>query len=216
MFQNRKRILLYVLGSLLLGFVILTILISYIPIPLFDKEFSEEIQEHRYPLLDNLMKVVSWPGYAPQSWLMVLSVSIAFFLAKKKKEAIFITLTLLSGVISRVLKVLIDRPRPTEDLVRIIDIAKYQSFPSGHVLFYVIFFGFLVILMSKMKNINRIVRISVIAISAFLIFTIPISRIYLGAHWFTDVLGSILLGLLLLFILGSFYLKSRFGEIESQ
>lgn len=208
MFQNRKRLLLSVLGSLLLGFVILTILVSYTPVLLFDYEFSEEVQEHQFPLLDVLMKVVSWPGNAPQSILIVLSASLVFAVFKKKTEAFFIALTLLSGAISRLLKVLIDRPRPTDDLVRIIDVAKYQSFPSGHVLLYVIFFGFLIILMSKMKNINRVVRISIIAISAFLIFTIPISRIYLGAHWFTDVLGSILLGLLLLFILSYLYLKN--------
>ena len=208
MFQNRKRILIYVLGSLLLGFIILTILISYTPIPLFDHEFSEEVQEHQHPFLDKLMNVVSWPGYAPQSMLLVLSVSLVFFLLKKKREAFFIALTLLSGVISRVLKILIDRPRPTDDLVRIIDVAKYQSFPSGHVLLYVIFFGFLIVLMSKMKEIHGAVRIAVIVVCAFLIFTIPFSRIYLGAHWFTDVLGSIMLGLLGLFFLSYYYLKS--------
>lgn len=208
MFQNRKRILLYVLGSLLLGFVILTILVSYTPIPLFDHEFSEEVQEHQNPFLDKLMKVVSWPGYAPQSILVVLSVSFVFLLLKKKREAFFIALTLLSGVISGLLKVLIDRPRPTTDLVRIIDVAKYKSFPSGHVLLYVIFFGFLIILMSKIKEINRAVSVAVIAVCAFFIFTIPVSRIYLGAHWFTDVLGSIMLGLLGLSILSYFYLKA--------
>jgi undecaprenyl-diphosphatase len=197
-----------VLGSLLLGFIILTVFVSYTPIPFFDHEFSEEVQEHQNPLLDTLMKEASWLGYAPQSLLMVLFTSLVFFLLKKKREAFFITLTLLSGVIGSALKVLIDRPRPTEDLVRIIEVAKYQSFPSGHVLFYLIFFGFLIILMSKIKDINRVVRIIVIMVSALLIFTIPVSRIYLGAHWFTDVLGSILLGLLLLFVLSYLYLKS--------
>lgn len=208
MFQYRKRILLYVLGSLLLGFVILTILVSYTPVLLFDQKISEEVQEHQHLLLDVSMKAVSWPGYAPQSILLVLSASLIFFLFKKKKEAFFIALTLLSGVISSSLKILTNRPRPTDDLVRIIDVAKYKSFPSGHVLLYVIFFGFLIVLMSKMKNINLAVRITVIAISAFFLFIIPISRIYLGAHWFTDVFGSILLGLLLLFILSYVYLKN--------
>lgn len=198
----------YVLGSLLLGFVILTILISYTPIPLFDQEFSERVQKHQHPLLDIVMNVVSWPGYAPQSTLMVLSVSLVFFLWKRKRESLFIALTLTSGVISRALKILIDRPRPTDDLVRIIDVAKYQSFPSGHVLLYVIFFGFIIILMNKIKEINRSVRIALIVVCAFFIFTIPLSRIYLGAHWLTDVLGSIMLGLLGLYVLSYYYLKS--------
>jgi len=204
---NRKRIIFYVLGSIFLGFLLLTIIVTIFPPSAIDQEFSEEIQEHQYPLIDWVMKAISWPGSAPQSALIVLSVAIIFLIFKLKREAGFIILTLLSGVVSRVLKILIDRPRPTDDLVRIIEKAKHQSFPSGHVLFYVIFFGFLLILMYHLKEINRTLRIAVAAISAFLIFTIPISRIYLGAHWFTDVLGSALLGILGLYALSYYYLK---------
>ena len=207
MIARRKRILFYVLGVILLGFVVLTITVASFPVSLIDREFSEEIQEHQYPLLDSLMKAVSWPGSAPQSLLIVLSTSLIFLLLKRKREALFITLTLLSGLISRSLKILVDRPRPTDDLVRIIVHAKHQSFPSGHVLFYVIFLGFLIVVMNQLKDIPRGLRISVMVISAFLIFTVPISRIYLGAHWFTDVLGSALLGTLGLFALSYFYLK---------
>jgi len=204
---NRKRIIIYVLGSIFLGFLFLTIMVSLFPVSLLDREFSEELQEHQNPMLNGLMKIISWPGYAPQSIIIALSVSIVFLVIKRKREAIFTALTLSSGLISSSLKILIDRPRPTEDLVRIIQKAKYQSFPSGHVLFYVIFFGFLIILMYHLKDLNRSLRITVAAISAFLIFTIPVSRIYLGAHWFTDVLGSALLGILALYALSYYYLK---------
>ncbi len=206
--KSRKRIIFYVLGSIFLGFLLLTVMVSLFPVSLLDREFSEEIQEHQNHLLDVLMKAISWPGYTPQSIFIALSVSFIFLVIKRKREAIFTTLTLLSGLISSSLKILIDRPRPTDDLVRIIEKAKYQSFPSGHVLFYVIFFGFIIILMNHLKDINRSLRITVMIISSFLIFTIPISRIYLGAHWFTDVFGSALLGILGLYALGYFYLKT--------
>lgn len=208
MVKSRKRIIFYVLGSIFLGFLLLTIMVSLFPVSLLDREFSEEIQEHQNPLLDWVMKAISWPGTAPQSLLVVLTSSLIFLLLKRKREAVFITLTLLSGLISRFLKILIDRPRPTDELVQIIEKAKHQSFPSGHVLFYVIFFGFIIILMNHLKDINRVLRMTVMLISSFLIFTIPISRIYLGAHWFTDVFGSALLGILGLFALGYFYLKT--------
>lgn len=205
--QRRKSILFYVVGGILLGFIILTVLVSAFPVSLLDREFTEEIQEHQYPILDSYMEAISWIGSIPQSILVVLAVSIVFLLFKRKREAIFIPFTLLSGLVSRLLKILIDRPRPTEDLVRIIEKAKHQSFPSGHVLFYVTFFGFLIIVMNHLKDINRALRISVMAISALLIFTIPISRVYLGAHWFTDVLGGAMIGSLCLFILSYIYLK---------
>ncbi|MEJ7692500.1 phosphatase PAP2 family protein [Daejeonella sp.] len=207
--ERRKRILLYVLGGILLGFIVLTILVSFFPVSVIDREFSEEVQEHQYPFLDSLMKFVSWPGYTPQSVVIASVTAIIFFLFRRRKESLFILLTMISGVISSSLKILIDRPRPTDDLVRIIEIAKHQSFPSGHVLFYVSFFGFLIILMNHLKDINRPFRIAVIAVCAFMIFTIPVSRIYLGAHWFTDVLGSAMLGILFLFGLSYLYMKNH-------
>lgn len=206
MIERRTRLIYYVLGGIFLAFVFLSILVTYTTFP-FDHEFSEEVQENQHPLLDILMGAVSWPGYRPQSILLPLSVSLIFFLYRKKREALFVGLTLLSGLLSRFLKILIDRPRPTEDLVRVIDKAKYQSFPSGHVLLYVVFFGFLMVLMYKMKEINFTVRVTVALTSAFFIIAVTFSRIYLGAHWFTDVLGSILLGTLCLFALTYFYLK---------
>lgn len=205
--ERRKRILFYVLGSIFLGFLVLTIVVSLFPNSLLDREFSEEIQEHQYAWLDTLMKVISLPGNVPVSIVMVLGVSAIFLLFQLKRESLFIILTFLSGVISHSLKILIDRPRPTDSVVRIIEIAKHQSFPSGHVLFYVVFFGFIVVLMNHLKFISRPVRISIASVCMFLIFTIPFSRIYLGAHWFTDVLGGFMLGILTLFTLSYFYLR---------
>ncbi len=207
--ERRKRILLFVLEGILLGFVFLTILVSSFPVSLIDREFSEEVQEHQHPMLDSIMKAISWPGYAPQSVVIAVSIAIIFFLFKRRKESLFILLTMISGVIGRSLKILIDRPRPTDDLVRIIEKAKHQSFPSGHVLFYISLFGFLIILMNHLKDINRSFRSGVITVCAFMIFAIPFSRIYLGAHWFTDVLGSALLGILFLFGLSYFYMKNH-------
>ncbi len=204
---RRKRILVYVLGSILLGFIVLTIGISLFPNSVFDREFSAEIQEHQNPILDLLMKGISIAGYVPVAVTMVLGSSSIFLYFKRKREALFITLTFLSAILGQIVKILVDRPRPTDSVVRIVEIAKHQSFPSGHVLFYVVFFGFIAVLMNHLKFITRSVRITIAAICMFMIFTIPISRIYLGAHWFTDVLGGFLLGILTLFVLSYFYMK---------
>ena len=205
--ERRKRILFYVLGSIFLGFLVLTLLVSLFPNSLLDRTFSEEIQEHRYAWLDTLMKAISLPGNVPVSIVMVIGVSGIFLLFKLKRESLFIILTSLSGLISQPLKIIIDRPRPTDGVVRIVEIAKHQSFPSGHVLFYVVFFGFMAVLMNHLKFISRPLRIIIASVCMFLIFIIPFSRIYLGAHWFTDVLGGFLLGILALFILSYFYLR---------
>lgn len=206
--QRRKRILLYVLGTLLIGFILLTLIVLQFPFSIIDREFSEEIQEHQFPILDFTMKLISWFGNLTFAIIMVTSTSLIFFVMKYNREAYFICLTLLSGVITAVLKIWFNRPRPTADMVRVIEEVKRQSFPSGHVFFYVVFFGFLTLLMYHLKSLHRIFRLVATCTSFFLIFTIPISRVYLGAHWFTDVLGGFLLGMIFLLVLGYFYLEN--------
>ncbi len=204
---RKKRILWYVLGCMFLGFTLLTFLVSIFPTSIVDIEFSEEVQEHRHPIFDWLMKLISIPGQRPYSIIIVCFTSAIFFIYKFKKEAIFILCTLISGVISSTLKLLIDRPRPSEGLVRIIEKAERQSFPSGHVLFYVIFFGFLTVLMYHLRNIPRNLRRGISVFSLFLVFTVPLSRVYLGAHWFTDVTAAFMLGIVCLFFISYLYFK---------
>lgn len=204
---NRKYIMLYVMGTLTIGFLLLTAFVFFFPSSLIDREFSEEVQEHHNLILDTIMKAISWFGYLPNAPITVTSIALIFFYFKYKKEALFLLSTLLSGVVSSIIKLLINRPRPSEPLVRIIVRTQQQSFPSGHVLFYVLFFGFLTFLMYEIKTIPKFIKVTVSVISLLFIFTIPYSRVYLGAHWFTDVAAGFLLGLICLYVLSVLYLK---------
>jgi undecaprenyl-diphosphatase len=179
------------------------------PTSVLDTEFSEEVQEHRNPALDIFMKAVSWFGYMPYSLYIVLFAATVLFLFRYRREALFALLTLISGVISHFTKILFNRPRPTESLVHIIEKARHQSFPSGHVLFYVVFFGFMGLLMYLLKDIPKKLRLTIGMFSTILIFTVPFSRVYLGAHWFTDVVGGFLLGIIYLSLLTYLYLRNR-------
>jgi membrane-associated phospholipid phosphatase len=205
--HSKKRILRYVMLGILIGFILLTIFVIVFPTSIIDREFSEEVQEHQYVFLDTVMKAISWFGYIPAAPVMVSGTALIFLGFKYNREAFFLLLTMLASLVSTVIKLLVNRPRPSENLVRVIVKTQQQSFPSGHVLFYVTFFGFLVILMYRLNAIPKWLRLSVSVFSLLLIFTIPFSRIYLGAHWFTDVTGGFLVGLLCLYVLGYFYLK---------
>ncbi len=205
---RRKKALTYVLALIAIGFLLLTAFISYYPESVIDREFSVEVQEYQHPIFDQVMKLVSYPGYMPEAPIMVIVCAIIFYIQKFKKEALFVVLTMLSGLVSTIVKYLVDRPRPGSDIVKIAFQTHQQSFPSGHVMFYMIFFGFMTLLMYSLKAINRTWRIMIGLLCMVLIFAIPISRIYLGAHWFTDVLGGFLLGILCLYVLGYFYLRN--------
>jgi len=204
--KQRKLILTYLLISGLLGFILLTAFIVYIPLSSLDKNFSIAVQSYQSPFLDPIMKFISFIGVMPYSVIMVLLVALLFFVFKLKREALFTLSTLLAGVASTIVKILIDRPRPAAPLVHVLEKTVQQSFPSGHVNFYVVFFGFLIVIMCHVKTIPFILRTVVITLCALLILLIPISRVYQGAHWFTDVIGGSLLGLLLLYANSYFYL----------
>lgn len=194
---------------LTVGFIGLSCLVYIFPPSFIDLKISLEIQEHHNLTIDHLMTFISWFGNMPVSVITVAVAALLFFIFNYRREAAFTLLTLLSGLISTVIKLLINRPRPTKDLVRIIEITRQQSFPSGHTLFYTVFFGFMIIIMANLKFVNYYVRISVTVLSGGMILLIPFSRIYLGAHWFTDVLGGAMLGILCLFVIGYFYLPKK-------
>jgi len=81
------------------------------------------------------MKGVSWLGYMPNSVIVALITALIFYLFKYKKEALFLVLTMSSGLVSSFVKMIVNRSRPSKSLVRIIETTQQQSYPSGHVIF---------------------------------------------------------------------------------
>lgn len=208
--QKRRTLILILLLLSIISFIILGILVIHHPIPALDIKISLFLQKIHSDALDKIMLAISFFGELPWSLLMVLGVSSAFFVLKHKRESYFILSILLSAFIILGIKHLINRPRPSAFYVRLVEVNRFQSFPSGHVMSYVFFFGFMIVLMRTMKGVHQITRNVITYISAFFILTIPFSRVYLGAHWASDTVGGFLLGLICLFLLCYFYFK-RFG-----
>lgn len=175
---------------------------------------SQELQEDSSAILDVLMKGFSWLGTVYVAAIMVVVFSIIFFVFRYVKEALFVLSCLLSGGVSYVLKTLIDRPRPTTDFVRIVEETHYQSFPSGHVLFYTAFFGTLMVIAISSSILKLSWKIIISSICAAMIILGAISRIYLGAHWFTDVIGGFIVGVLFVMFTGSVYLRNKRKSIQ--
>lgn len=212
--RRDERLLWHLALLLISGFVILTLLVSLVSPEVLDLEFSQELQEDQSPLLDAGMHFISWFGNGLAPGIIPGLAALTFLLLGAKREALFSSLTLLSGAVIYGIKLAINRPRPTADLIRVIEDAQFQSFPSGHVTFYVTFFGFMVFLMYRLSWVWPWLRWTVAVFCLVLIFGVPFSRMYLGAHWFTDVLGGFIIGLLCLIGLGWWY--SRRGDDPAQ
>ena len=117
---------------------------------------------------------------------------MAFIFIKNKKVPIAITLNLIiSTALNVLLKNIINRPRP--DGYRIISETGY-SFPSGHSMISMAFYG--LILYIVFKNVkNKNIRNLLTVLIAILIFLIGFSRIYLGVHYVSDVLGGFIISI---------------------
>ncbi len=205
--QNKRLFLSLIIISLIGSFIALALFVSANPVPAFDLNISLFVQKYHSDALDKIMLGISLFGELPYSFILVIVIALLFYVFKYKREALFVLSILLSGLVILGIKNIIDRPRPTEFYVRLVEINRFQSFPSGHVLSYILFFGFMIILMQQLKTIPLVTRRIVTYFSAFFMITIAFSRIYLGAHWFSDTLGGLVLGLICLLPLSYFYLK---------
>ena len=118
--------------------------------------------------------------------------ALLIILIKNKKIglSILVNLAIVTGL-NQLLKRILQRPRPTE--FRIVEETGY-SFPSGHSMVSMAFYGYLIYLIYKYIKNKYIKWISIIALS-ILICSIGISRIYLGVHYTSDVLGGFLISL---------------------
>lgn len=124
-------------------------------------------------------------------FLIVLTI-VLFVVIKNKKigVSIFSNLVIVT-ILNQLLKGILQRPRPTE--YRIIEETGY-SFPSGHSMISMAFYGYLIYLIYKYVKNKYIKWISIVVLS-LLICTIGISRIYLGVHYTSDVLGGFLISI---------------------
>jgi membrane-associated phospholipid phosphatase len=168
----------------------------------FDLKISHELQEVKNPVFAFVMQEISVIGNTWIGMVMVGAVSVFYIARRQVLEAGFILATLSIFVLTAFLKVVVARPRPPYfflDPADILQSINQYSFPSGHVLFFVVFFGFIAYL--AWLHQTGFTRIMVMATCCALVLLIGPSRVYLGAHWASDVVGSYIIGVLWLFVL---------------
>lgn len=123
--------------------------------------------------------------------------TILFIVIKNKKIGIVIISNLgIVTILNQLLKRILQRPRPEE--FRIINESGY-SFPSGHSMISMAFYGFLIYLIYKNVK-NKYLKWSLITVLGILIISIGISRIYLGVHYTSDVVAGFLIAISYLII----------------
>lgn len=123
---------------------------------------------------------------------LIIATIILFILIKNKKIGFSIISNLaVVTILNQLLKNILQRPRPTE--FRIVEETGF-SFPSGHSMVSMAFYGYLIYLIYRYVK-NKYLKWILIVLLSILICTIGISRIYLGVHYTSDVLGGFLISI---------------------
>ncbi|MDQ3871305.1 MAG: phosphatase PAP2 family protein, partial [Chloroflexota bacterium] len=175
----------------------------------FDVAVTRGLQRLRLAGLPQLMAVVSWPGFPPQSRIIPFVLSGTIALLGFPLEALFQLLGWGTGLVSTLTKAVMKRPRPLQPEVRVV-VARLggSSFPSGHVITYMGVYGVLAYLVHTLVRPVAVRRAAVGLLMALLALVGP-SRIYQGHHWATDVLASYMLGLSYLIGLTAVYRRLK-------
>ncbi len=161
----------------------------------FDNAISLFFSVHNNMILTNIFKIISF--ICSPKFMIILNVLLfIFIIVKKKYKLSIIVLSSVSSVIfNNLVKIIIKRERP--NYLRMV-IEKSYSFPSGHSMISVLFFGSIIYLVNKYNVKHK--KLITFSLSTFILL-VGISRIYLGVHYLTDVVGGYLLGLVVLFLI---------------
>jgi undecaprenyl-diphosphatase len=179
----------------LAAFAVLALFAHLDPYFRWDLEISEHFnwQTFTLPGLLPFMLFVSTFGNGWIPYALTTATAILFLLFRKRSEAAGLVFSAGgSAAINSLLKLLIARPRPTHDLIHVYRDLVTQSFPSGHVTFYVCYFGFLFFVAYALLPRGSLRRRAALALAALPVLLVGLSRVYLGAHWPSDTLGAYL------------------------
>lgn len=174
-----------------------------------DLAVSMRLQSYRWPALRRVMEAASWPGFPPQSRIVPLAFIVGLWVVGLPLEAIFLLGAWGTATLATIVKATMRRQRPLPPQVEVV--AAHlggSSFPSGHVLTYVGFYGFLAYLGHALLR-PVAVRRPLVGFLTGLVGLVGPSRIYEGHHWPTDVAASYLLGLAYLIGLTALYRRFK-------
>lgn len=149
------------------------------------------------------VRAVDWAeDLADVPWLIVVWLvgAAALLVAAHRWEALLLLASVLGRLVNAGVKELVDRPRPTEDLLVVKEFPSSPAFPSGHAAGAIMLYGLLFYFITLFVPYPLLRRLGQAACLWVILFT-GMERVYVGAHWPTDVLGGYYLGGLMLAVL---------------
>ncbi len=182
-----------IVAILIIVFLFLVCGLFYDKLHVIDDFIYKYISLLKNPILTVFFKIIT--NFSSALVLILLTI-LSFIIFKNKRYGTFISINLISiTTLNQILKLIFARTRPLD--LMIIEESGY-SFPSGHSMASMAFYGFIIFLVWKYVKTNKKWIYTIVL--SLLILLIGISRIYLGVHYASDVLAGFILTLAYLII----------------
>jgi undecaprenyl-diphosphatase len=163
------------------------------PLTQFDLTLLNWLQLHHGPTGDHVFHAISALGSPLVMITLALGVAVFLVISKERLLLEGWLLAFVGGfLLNNILKSAIHRPRPYASA------GLYQSwsFPSGHAMVSLIAYGMLTYVLILLGPHNRRAQVAIVGCATLLVLAIGFSRLYLGAHYFSDVVGGYAAGML--------------------
>ena len=160
-----------------------------------DRGALERFQANRNGWLDDAAVVASSLAKFWVAIASILALSLVLWLTRRRADAVAALLLLVAEASGFGLKELVDRPRPEFSLLT--SSPQNLAFPSGHAMHAALLFGLMIVMAEDLVQSVRLRR-AVQGTLALMVMACGASRVYLGVHWPSDVLGGFFIGALFL------------------
>ena len=158
-----------------------------------DLAISHAVQTWQPAWLTAIMKAASFI-FSPEICVIVSVIILAFLFHRRHyRQAPIVAVLMLGNLLTIMLKIFFSRPRPTTADVHVLAHMTGYSFPSGHALSIALFAAILIV--ALWHHLAELHRSWLVAILGLIVILVGYSRIYLGVHWFTDVMDGYALAL---------------------
>ena len=198
--SNRPTVAFWVVVSLFLVFLVLSLIARTPELQRRDAAMTRAIQLGRTPALDRFFRAVTILGDPLPLIVLVGATALVLLGRGRHWPAVFVAATVLAFPLNLLIKEIIRRPRPGDDAANILLAVVGRSFPSGHAMTTVVSYGFLAFLAWVLPA-RPVTRVALVLLISLVPFLVGLSRVYLGVHWASDIIGGWTAGLLCLLVL---------------
>ncbi len=203
-----KKYINFILAAILVVItIVIMVFIKNGSIVGFDNSVYKIVTSTTNDFLDNLYKVFTFLG----STLFIVGACmfILVFMKNKRKAGVIVGSVAISTIVNNVIKIIFRRERPV--VRRLVEESTF-SFPSGHTMASVTLYGILIFFVMK-SNLKKNTRIAISVVLGLLPICVAVSRIYLGAHFASDVTGAAIVSTALLLV-ETVFIEKYWNKIE--